>query len=108
MKGPITITPFSIAITAGTPADLVTPASGEKVRLLGYHVSPSAAGTVLFKDGGAADALVLRTPALAINTPDQCDQLPGDGMLLSAANGKLRLDAGATGTITGWVATSGE
>src|SRR3954469_15403146 len=109
MKGPITITRINTgAITAGTPVDGVTPSSGAKLRLLAYHLSVSAAAGVIFKDGGAADAVLFATPTLAINTPDPCDRLPGDGQLLSAANGKLRIDVSANAVVTGWVATSEE
>lgn len=104
--GPTSYKEVSLAITAGTPQNLHTPASGKKFRVHGYSLASSAAAGVLLKEG-AGNTLVLRCPTTAINTPATCEDL-GEGVLSAAADNILKVDATATGTITGWVAVSEE
>jgi hypothetical protein len=90
---------INAVVTAGTPAAIHTPASGKKFRLVAYRVSVSAAAGVLFKEG-AANSLVLRTPTLAINTPD--GERLGEGVPSAAADNVLKVDVTANATVTGW------
>lgn len=86
-------------VVAGAPQTIHTPAAGKKFRLAAYRVAVSAAAGVLFKEGAGA-TLILRTPTLAINTPDG-DRL-GEGKLSAAADNVLSVDATANATVTGW------
>lgn len=89
------------AVTAGTPVSIWTPATGKKFRLLGYHLSSTVAGSIIFKDGVASPPEFLRTPIQAINTGTPSPPL-GNGYLSSAANNQLWIDVTASGTIHGF------
>jgi hypothetical protein len=92
------------SITAGTPATIWTPSSGKKFRLLGLSLSLSVAGQIIFKDGGAADAVILMSPKLAaagIWTIGRDDI--GNGLLGAAADGVLKVDVSGTGNVGGSV-----
>ena len=90
------------AITAGTEETIWTPQSGSKIRLLGWCLSSSAAAAIEFQDSAASGTVIAQTPLLAIagvhNSPDL-----GDGIVLSAADGVLKLDVTAGSTISGMV-----
>jgi len=90
------------AITAGTPVSIWTPASNKKFRILGYHLSSTVAGSIIFKDGISSPPEVFRTPIQAINTGTPSPPL-GNGYLSSAVNNQLWLDVTASGTIHGFV-----
>jgi len=92
------------AVTAGTPIPIFTPATGKKFRLLGYHLSLSVAGSVVFKDNTTE---CLRTPLLAAGVGQAAPGM-GQGVLSAAANNALQLDVTASGSVSGWVAVAQE
>ena len=92
----------AVAITAGTPATVWTPASGKKVRLLGWVLSSSAAAALEFQDSGSAGTVRLQTPLLAVAGLHDSPPL-GEGYLLAAADNTLNLDVTATATVSGMV-----
>src|SRR5258708_36790283 len=83
----------AVAITAGTPAPVWTPAAGKRFRLLGFCVNPTVAASILFEDatGGTNEVLRFPLPA-AVSTA----QMPGNysqyGDLSTTANNPLVLD----------------
>lgn len=91
----------AVAVTAGTPASLWTPTSGKKFRLLGYCVSLSVAGSVIFDDN-VVGAEILRTPLLAAGTGIASGPM-GNGILSAAANNILKINVTATGSVSGHV-----
>ena len=90
------------AITAGTEETIWTPQSGSRIRLLGWSLSSSAAAAIEFQDSAASGTVIAQTPLLAIagvhNSPDL-----GDGIVLSAADGVLKLDVTGNSTVSGMV-----
>jgi hypothetical protein len=91
----------AVAITAGTPVSVWTPAAGKKFRLMGYVLSTSVAGTsVLIEDGTGNE--VLRAPTGAANNAAAAPAM-GNGYLSAAANNALFLDVTATATVSGFV-----
>lgn len=93
----------NVALTAGTPINVWTPASGKRFRLLGWALSSSAtSASIIFEDNTGAANEFMRTPDMSANfgivSPDM-----GDGFLSSAKNNPLFLDATATGNINGYV-----
>ena len=92
----------AVAITAGTPATIWTPASGKKVRLLGWKLSSSANAALEFQDSGSAGTVRLQTPLLAAAGVDTVENL-GEGYVLAAADNTLDLDVTATSTVSGMV-----
>lgn len=91
----------SVAVVAGTPATVWTPASGKKFRLMGWALSLSVAGSIIFK-WGAANTIIIRTPALAAAGVHSFDQL-GNGAMPGAANDALKVDVTANGNVAGFV-----
>lgn len=89
----------AVAVTGGTPVAIWTPAAGNKFRLLGFSVSLSVAGSVIFKDGSTE---IARTGTLVAN---QAFQMPGlaNGYVSTAANNALNMDVSASGTVNGFV-----
>tara|TARA_B100000315_G_scaffold259169_1_gene313978 strand:+ start:880 stop:1494 length:615 start_codon:yes stop_codon:yes gene_type:complete len=92
----------AVAITAGTPATVWTPASGKKVRLLGWCLSASAGAALEFQDSGSAGTVIAQTPLLAAAGTHDAPPL-GAGVLLAAADNTLDLDVTATATVSGMV-----
>lgn len=92
----------AVAITAGTPATVWTPASGKKVRLLGWFLSSSAAAALEFQDSAAAGTVIARTPLLAAAGVHDTPHL-GEGVILAAADNTLDLDVSANATVSGMV-----
>jgi len=90
------------AITAGTEETVWTPQSGSKIRLLGWCLSSSANAAIEFQDSAASGTVIAQTPLLAAagvhNSPDL-----GDGIVLSAADGVLKLDVTGNSTVSGMV-----
>ena len=90
------------AITAGTEETVWTPQSGSKIRLLGWCLSASAATAIEFQDSAASGTVIAQTPLLAAagvhNSPDL-----GDGIVLSAADGVLKMDVTGSSTVSGMV-----
>lgn len=89
------------AITAGTAVTIHTPATGKKFRVRGYALSLSVAGSVILKFG-AGNTEFMRTPLLAAGVGLVHDQL-GAGVIPGADNDALKVDATATGTISGYI-----
>ena len=90
------------AVTAGTPVTIWTPATGKQYRVLGYAVSLSVAGSVIFKNNHSGTATeVFRTPALLAGTGTG-DKF-GAGILPGAVNDALQIDVSASGTVSGYV-----
>ena len=92
----------AVAITAGTPATVWTPASGKKVRLLGWFLSSSAAAALELQDSGAAGTVIAQTPLLAAAGVHDAPHL-GEGLVLAAADNTLNLDVTASATVSGMV-----
>ena len=90
------------AITADSEETVWTPQSGSRIRLLGWSLSSSAAAALEFQDSSASGTVIAQTPLLAIAGVHDSPDL-GDGILLSAADGVLKLDVTATATISGMV-----
>ena len=91
----------STAVTAGTGVTIWTPAAGKKFRLMGWALTLSVAGSIIFGDN-AIGTLIYRTPALLANTPLTAPPM-GNGFLSAAANNVLKADVTATGNISGVV-----
>jgi hypothetical protein len=95
----------NVAVTAGTAQTIHTPASGKKFRVRAYHLALSVAGGIMFEEG-AADSAVLRLPTRGVAVP--VSGRLGPGKLSAAADNALKIDATASGTVTGWVQVSEE
>jgi len=93
------------AITAGTPVGVYTPTAGKKWRLLGYHLSLSVAGSILFEDTTGVE--VLRTPLLVANA-GQGSPAMGLGVQAALVTTALFLDVTASGNVSGWIAIEEE
>jgi len=95
----------SVAVTAGTPATVWTPASGRKFRLVGWSLGVTvAAAGIIFKEGAGNAALAqpTRTPVLAINGLSEV-RLPDTGVQSSTVDNPLKVDVTANATVTGVV-----
>ena len=92
----------AVAITAGTPATVWTPASGKKVRLLGWFLSSSAAAALELQDSAAAGTVIAQTPLLAAAGVHDAPHL-GEGLVLAAADNTLDLDVTANAIVSGMV-----
>lgn len=90
------------AITAGTPEIVWTPASGKRIRLMGWAVSTTGNAAVHFQDSSAAGTIIAQTPLLAAAAIDDRD-LAGRGVLLSAVGNTLKIDVSANSTVSGMV-----
>jgi hypothetical protein len=94
-----------VAITAGTPQTIWTPAAGKKFRLLGYVLGASAttgaAGSVfILKDNTTEILRAVDNGAGGINA---ISPPLGNGYLSAAADNPLKLDAAANCTAQGFV-----
>jgi hypothetical protein len=92
----------AVAIASGTPATVWTPASGKKVRLLGWFLSSSAGAALELQDSGSAGTVIAQTPLLAAAGTHDAPNL-GAGVLLAAADNTLDLDVTANATVPGMV-----
>lgn len=90
----------AVAVTAGTPVAVWTPGAGKKFRLMGFMVSSSAAGSVIFKDTSATE--IVRTPLMAAGIGLASPPM-GNGILSVLANNALNVDVTATGNVSGFV-----
>lgn len=100
-RTPKTFKPFaSTAITAGTGATIWTPAAGKKFRLMGFWVSSSVAGQLIFGDN-LVGTVIARSPLLQAAVVPHPMSL-GNGILSAAANNVLKID-GPTGNVAGMV-----
>lgn len=93
----------AVSITAGTPVSVWTPGSGNKFRLLGFMLSLSVAGSILFEDATGSANEFLRTPLLAAGIGLASPNMGGFGYLSTAANNGLFLDVTASGSVSGFV-----
>ena len=92
----------AVAITAGTPATVWTPASGKTVRLLGWYLSTSAVAAMEFQDSAAAGTVIAQTPLMPNTWVHNAPSI-GAGLALAAADNTLELDVTANSTISGMV-----
>lgn len=92
----------AVAITAGTPATVWTPASGKKVRLLGWVLSSSAVAALEFQDSAAAGTVISQTPLLAAAGTHSSPGL-GEGLILATSDNTLELDVTSNATVSGMV-----
>jgi hypothetical protein len=90
----------NIAVTAGTPATVWTPAAGKKFRLLAWDVELSVAGRIIFFDSAA---VMFRTGAMAAGV-SKAVNLGSNGFLSSTTVNPLKIDVSSTGSINGYVA----
>lgn len=94
--------PFaSTAITAGTGATIWTPAAGKKFRLMGWLISSSVAGQLIFGDN-LVGTVIARSEAVAAAGVSNPGSILGNGLLSAAINNVLKLD-GPTGNVAGMV-----
>ncbi len=94
----------AVAITAGTPATIWTPAAGKIVRLLGYSLGSSASTSLEFQDSGAAGTVIYATGVHPTANPATTPGAGmGEGLLLAAADNTLDLDVTVNATISGTV-----
>ncbi len=87
------------AVTANTPVDVWTPATGKKFRLMGYALSLSVAGSVILKDNTTE---ILRTPLMAAGIGLVQPEM-GNGILSAAADQVLKIDVTASGSVSGYL-----
>lgn len=87
----------NVAVTAGTPAAIWTPAASKKFRLMGLYLAPSVTSVAIIKDSATE---LLRAPGqAALSAP----LVLGNGILSAAANNALNLDATISATFSGVV-----
>lgn len=90
----------AVAVTAGTPVAVWTPTGGRKFHLMGYAVSLSVAGAIIFKDGTTE---IFRTQAMLAGTGVNNPANFGNGYASSSSNQALNIDVTASGTVQGFV-----
>lgn len=90
------------AITAGTPVTIATSGTNQIWRLIGYNLSLSVAGSVIFKEAGTE---VVRTPTLIAAQPwlDYFNFGMAGGLPAQNPNDALQLDVTASGSVSGYV-----
>jgi hypothetical protein len=94
----------NVAVTAGTAQVIWTPGSGKKFHLMGFAVSLSVAGYIIFEDGNAgATAEFLRTPGMAAGVGMTSMGNMGNGYASTTANNALYMDVSASGNINGFL-----
>jgi len=89
----------NVAVTAGTPVTIWTPGGGKKFHLMGFAVSLSVAGYILFEDSAAE---FLRTPAMAAGVGIVNPGNFGNGYTSTNANNALKIDVSASGNVNGF------
>ncbi len=92
----------AVAVTAGTPATVWTPASGKTVRLLGWALSSTAGAALEFQDSGTPGTVIAQTPLLAAAGVHTSPDI-GEGVALAAADNTLELEVTVTSTVSGMV-----
>ena len=104
LGGVVTKRVSAVAVVAGTPQAVWTPAAGKRFRLCGWSLGVGAAASIIFKEGaGNADiGGGVQTPVLPING---VDAQPGiwPGILSAAADNVLKVDVSANATVSGYV-----
>jgi hypothetical protein len=86
-----------VAVVAGTPVSVWTPAAGKKFRLMGAVMMATAGSAIIVKDTSPVE--IMRLPAQGPGAPTNL----GNGYLSSAANNQLFLDLTASGAVHGVV-----
>jgi hypothetical protein len=89
------------AVTAGTRITVWTPAAGKRFRLMGYVLSTTVAGEIIFGDN-AVGTVIMRTGLLAANNAHESPPM-GEGVGGGAVNNVLKLDVTVSGTVQGMV-----
>lgn len=93
----------AVAVTAGTPQTIWTPAAGKKFRLTGYSLTTTVAGAAILKYG-AGNTELLRTGLLPANGPPSISPTGlADGVMPGAADDALKIDVTVTGSVSGFV-----
>lgn len=90
----------NVAVTSGTAVTIWTPSSGKKFHLMGFAVSLSVAGYIIFEDNTTE---FLRTPAMPAGSGIVNPANMGNGYTSTAANNVLKMDVSASGNINGFV-----
>ena len=90
------------AIVAGSEEVVWTPETGRTIRLLGWHLSSSAAAALEFQDSAASGTVIAQTPLLAAAGIHDSPNL-GRGVKLAAADNTLKLDVTANATVSGMI-----
>ena len=96
----------NIAITAGSPVSIWTPASGKKFRLMGFMLYTTGIQTfgILLEDATGAGNEFLRIPRVnSTNTAPVPISLAPYGYLSSATNNQLFVDMTGSGNVEGYV-----
>ena len=95
----------AVAITAGTPVAVWTPATGKRFRLLGFCVLPTVANVgILFEDAtGGGNEFLRFPPTAAVATTQVQVNLGLYGYLSTTVNNALFLDVTITSTVSGYV-----
>lgn len=102
LRTPIVFKPFaSTAVVAGVGLTVWTPAAGKKFRLMGWLISDSVAGQLIFGDN-AVGTVIARSETLAAAGVSREDRI-GNGILSAAANNVLKLDVTVNGNVAGMV-----
>lgn len=91
----------AVSVTAGTPVDVFTPATGTTVIVMGYSLSLSVAGSVILKIASAHTEF-LRTGLLAAGVAIASPNLYG-GIAPGADDDHLFIDASASGLVSGFI-----
>lgn len=91
----------STAVVAGTGITVWTPGAGKKFRLMGWLLSLSVAGQIIFGDNAIA-TIIARTETIAAAGVSKLENM-GLGLLSAAANNVLKIDVTANGNIAGMV-----
>lgn len=90
----------ALAVTAGTPVSVFTPSTGSRFVLLGYSLSLSVAGSIIFEDATGSTNEFARTPLGA--AANQAFLSPAIFEYVSnMLNNHLFLDVSASGSISG-------
>jgi len=92
----------AVAIVAGTPVAIWTPAAGKKFRLMGYALSVTVGASVILEDATGAGNEFLRSPVAGANAVSLSPPL-GNGYLSTTANNVLFADVSASATVSGFV-----
>ncbi len=95
----------ALAITAGSPLAVWTPATGKRFRLLGFCVLPTVANVgILFEDAtGGTNEFLRFPPTAAVSTAQVPVNLGTDGYLSLVLNNALFLDVTISATVSGYV-----
>ena len=94
----------NVAVTAGTAQPVWTPATNKKFHLMGFALSLSVAGYIIFEDGNTgATAEFIRTPGMAAGVGITSMGNMGNGYASTAANNALYMDVSASGNINGYL-----